>query len=445
MIKIKVFCGVFFALAVFHTCANIAFAQTTVKTMTWNIGTWDSHELELTPTQRETRMRKLAETIQSEKIEIAFIQEFKGGPADMNSLMKRLQELNYSMYTDTVRYEMEKENSMMLLLLSRYPLDQSTKKVGSIRNNRNAQSIIVTNTPIGNFRLSNLHTHILDRCSNLESYLKFFFQFDKDNSLMGGDTNALLLDSNGTNSCRNFISSEIFNDIVTDCRDTSQCKREGIDWFLLPKNSKLYIQSMVNIGNIANISDQHPAIVAQIGSTNPPPQTSPPIATTCRLQGIKEVNGSIAPASSLLAKAKFSIDGVVRAESESQPFFTQVSKGAHTLTMQNPDENRYELGYTVCANITDCHTGIPIKSSTAQINCSEGYIDLWWHFIPKPTPSPVWIAPKLGDADKNGAVNIFDYNKVLQNFGRENCEVNLLGNCLVDIFDFNQVIAHFGS
>ncbi len=61
-----------------------------------------------------------------------------------------------------------------------------------------------------------------------------------------------------------------------------------------------------------------------------------------------------------------------------------------------------------------------------------------------PTPTPTAIS---GDIDKNGTVNIFDFNLVLTDFGKSDAtslRSDLNGNGTVDIFDFNLVITNFG-
>jgi hypothetical protein len=51
-----------------------------------------------------------------------------------------------------------------------------------------------------------------------------------------------------------------------------------------------------------------------------------------------------------------------------------------------------------------------------------------------------------GDINKDGVVNIFDYNILLQNFGATNCGnvADLNGDCVVNIFDYNVLLQNFG-
>jgi hypothetical protein len=57
------------------------------------------------------------------------------------------------------------------------------------------------------------------------------------------------------------------------------------------------------------------------------------------------------------------------------------------------------------------------------------------------------ISPIPGDINKDGIVNIFDYNILLQNFGATNdCQnsADLNGDCAVNIFDYNILLQNFG-
>jgi hypothetical protein len=70
-----------------------------------------------------------------------------------------------------------------------------------------------------------------------------------------------------------------------------------------------------------------------------------------------------------------------------------------------------------------------------------------WHFT-TPSPSPIPTTTFLpGDLDKNGKVDIFDYNTLVGNFGKTGS--NLIGDInndgKVDIFDYNQLVGNFGK
>lgn len=65
--------------------------------------------------------------------------------------------------------------------------------------------------------------------------------------------------------------------------------------------------------------------------------------------------------------------------------------------------------------------------------------------ITSPTPIPAFFS---GDLDKNGKVDIFDYNTMLQNFGETGTAgwitADIDNNDKVDIFDYNILVGNFG-
>jgi hypothetical protein len=61
---------------------------------------------------------------------------------------------------------------------------------------------------------------------------------------------------------------------------------------------------------------------------------------------------------------------------------------------------------------------------------------------PTKTPTP---AGKRGDFNKDGKVDIFDYNLLIANFGKTNALYNLTGSNLIDIFDYNIFVSVWGK
>jgi hypothetical protein len=90
--------------------------------------------------------------------------------------------------------------------------------------------------------------------------------------------------------------------------------------------------------------------------------------------------------------------------------------------------------YTV-DNIAD--TGVTYFSVTAYDNSSSHNESVF--------SGQVYKVP--GDVDKNGTVNIFDYNTLKSNFGQTDCgnvaDIDL--NCNVNIFDYNALKGNFGA
>ena len=63
-----------------------------------------------------------------------------------------------------------------------------------------------------------------------------------------------------------------------------------------------------------------------------------------------------------------------------------------------------------------------------------------------PTNTPTPTPGIKGDLDKDGDVDIFDYNILASNFGSTSCGnvADINGNCKVDIFDYNILLENFG-
>ncbi len=78
------------------------------------------------------------------------------------------------------------------------------------------------------------------------------------------------------------------------------------------------------------------------------------------------------------------------------------------------------------------------RLSTGQ--CAAIPVDITCTAAVTPTQSR-----KPGDLDRDNDVDIFDYNKLIENFGRENCEINLTASCLIDIYDYSIVLAKWGT
>jgi len=66
---------------------------------------------------------------------------------------------------------------------------------------------------------------------------------------------------------------------------------------------------------------------------------------------------------------------------------------------------------------------------------------------PTPTKPPTPPPTLPGDIDKDGDVDIFDYNLIIQHFGNTSCGnvADINSDCKVDIFDYNILIENFGK
>lgn len=65
---------------------------------------------------------------------------------------------------------------------------------------------------------------------------------------------------------------------------------------------------------------------------------------------------------------------------------------------------------------------------------------------PSPSPSPTAIP---GDINGNGTVDIFDYNNLLENFGKTGAAgfipADIIKNGVIDVFDYNKLLENFGK
>jgi hypothetical protein len=92
-----------------------------------------------------------------------------------------------------------------------------------------------------------------------------------------------------------------------------------------------------------------------------------------------------------------------------------------------------------CSGNPNCQeNGGTINCSALNFSSCSGTDWNTFHIVAGSTPT------KPGDVDKDGDVDIFDYNKILQFYGQTNCSVNLVNTCLIDIFDYNAVLTNFG-
>ncbi len=122
-------------------------------------------------------------------------------------------------------------------------------------------------------------------------------------------------------------------------------------------------------------------------------------------------------------------------------------------------------GITYCTSVTDADSSdsahcaaLPDQSITAgqQLNTSipsSGILTVYFKGPAAATPPPPAVttaptpAPLPGDLDRNGAVDIFDYNTLLGEFGKTGTGLtsDIDKNGKVDIFDYNILVTNFGK
>ncbi|MBP9758148.1 endonuclease/exonuclease/phosphatase family protein [Candidatus Dojkabacteria bacterium] len=286
---------------------NEILTKDTIRVMSWNIGNWvpgggvaeTPEELQESIASQTARMQRLGNIIKAEGAEIAFIQEINNKPPNPNMnakidhykvLTEHLKSIGWEMYGDLQPYR-EKPDELHLLILSRYPLDNSTKKFmydlysrdkedGEKQPARTAQTIFVRGTPIGDFRLANIHTHTSNPCNNIKSLYDFYMQYDPERTLLAGDMNVVLnekpnMSSRKWDDCSPAnIKWDDFdlNCTSTPCLDKQRLNKYApiIDWVFTFSNSELYVKSSYNVGkdmpNASGIADWHPFVIAEVGS-----------------------------------------------------------------------------------------------------------------------------------------------------------------------------------
>ncbi len=263
---------------------KIMAAEPLIKVMSWNID--DGHP----PTEAEqvARMARLAEIIANERAEIVLLQEFlqdsyvntpksnypKLKIDNYRTLLAQLEARNWKMYGDFQSYFQTEEEGvcegLCYVTLSRYPLDLSTKKytysirsfhkdTGEIFYKRAGYTIMTRNTPIGDFRLANIHTHAASACSGFGDLINFYKQHDPQRTIMMGDLNL---------NIRNKPNIKAYSKYDTTCKDVPwddvliSCQEkpcldsikywEGgppIDFILRFKESELVIHKSWNVSH----------------------------------------------------------------------------------------------------------------------------------------------------------------------------------------------------
>ncbi|MCL5095918.1 MAG: hypothetical protein M1575_04330 [Patescibacteria group bacterium] len=212
--------------------------------------------------------------------------------------------------------------------------------------------------------------------------------------------NLPILAKNGTdNKLYLFLANESANDI--------QASIQGI-----PANSSFYeIISKRTVSSSQLSSFIFPKYSTQIYVQGIPSVTATPTPPSCIVQGYKTLmpgNANTEPAKS----QTITINGTGGGTFTNNPYIVNnVANGSHTVSASVPQN--YKVGYTLCYNRIDCHNDQPVINSSVEVNCNEGYVDLWWHYYKK--IDIVDLRNFLTNFLK--PLTIFDYNKMVENFG----------------------------
>lgn len=129
----------------------------------------------------------------------------------------------------------------------------------------------------------------------------------------------------------------------------------------------------------------------------------------------------------------------------------------HTINKGNT------LGWTIVNTRPNSHDPFAVYNSDWSPKCAIAGIDNaegtnYWlarlsggeYMLPSPTPTPSYLPSDINHDEK---IDIFDYNLLIQNFGRTRAQgflpstidPDIVRNDVVDIFDYNILIENFGS
>jgi len=128
------------------------------------------------------------------------------------------------------------------------------------------------------------------------------------------------------------------------------------------------------------------AVVLPAETIAGPPSITPTISSSsCTIQGIKhpEDNPTIAG-----QEVKVSRVGVVMdsySSNKNPYYFYNLDRGKYNVSVPEPPPG-YVVGYTLCSDRTDCHTGTKAPGRIVEVDCLGRFVDLhWWYFeITKP-------------------------------------------------------------
>lgn len=227
---------------------------------------------------RDNRMYNLAKYIAENNYDVVYLQEFNSlrNNYDLTRLMAHLQSLNSKVKYNVVSpYSIgsDPNNTIQtMVILSSYPFVPNSLQSVKIKDNRVVQSVLMTNSPLGNnIRLTNIHTHINQYCTDLANAQGVAWGFGATNQIVAGDLNHDIVKGQRSNvNC----DKPNYDQMVPNCT-TSTCMANiseyVIDWVYLLRGSNLTLISSSRFGvNPYDISDQHRPSQAYIGTTTPP-------------------------------------------------------------------------------------------------------------------------------------------------------------------------------
>lgn len=113
-------------------------------------------------------------------------------------------------------------------------------------------------------------------------------------------------------------------------------------------------------------------------------QVPPPVSAT--IQGQKVLMPNNDTSNTTIAGQKVSVEG--QSSTSDNPYAITVNAGS-TYQVSVPPFPGYSVGYTLCVDNKDCHTGTPTTGLSASVTIPSGaghFADLWWHYTPYTLP-----------------------------------------------------------
>lgn len=383
---------------------------------------------------KHAKIEALATYIVQQRPDIALLQEIVTNCdlAEEEMLAQKLAEKGYPM---EYYIQQERKGHMNTVTFSRLPiLRDQVEEIIDMPEEPARSFIMVPVQHPGGTVLYTYNAHIRasepQRCPGVETLYRAALQRKNDATIVGGDFNLTMTLNPDDYTCPESLRAQFTTDF--------DFFGFHIDFLAIPKGGPLtYTEKFVDPNS--PISD-HKAVWA----TFEVPELS------CKIQGYKRY------ANTEPTPVRVVVDGNTNLPTTTNPYFVDVDPGTHTVSVSPPTGTT--PGYTLCYNRTTCHEQTPTPGVSVDVTCDGGgYIDLWWHFtgVAEPTPPPPTPPPtpptcqNNPDINRNGSVDIFDYNLLVTNFGRpvtnSNRAADINCNNAIDIFDYNTLVTAFGN
>lgn len=486
-------------LLVSFTTTTVHAAGQNLKVLSFNIGYTSSGEglnsaacddnLDKQIQDSTRRMMQIATYVKNKGIEVVMLQEISkrcGVYEEWVGLDQAFDAIGYPMDIALSNSERPNHGGLHTLTASKYPIDHAAVQTHPVptKSEDIKRWYIVTPiiTDVGRITFYNLHTHNTVACAGL---VEFFGRGIVDGNplhILGGDFNVdITSKKNWQDNFRGCRTGEDGQDLRRKVDAYAIQPNVGIDFVMLPKNQPLSFVSTIKDGASGIRSDHIPVIsdvVVNLPVTTPTPTPTPtplPLQKYCSVALAKtqyftgedttvDLTASTSRTSNepvgLFIK-RFDSSRITPVPTGTTPqdfgdrFYYKYttppcqvannSSCSKSITLPDLGEGKYHVFCDVaqlpsaCSGNPNCDiNGGPFAcSSSGWASCSNN--DSAVFTVQSALPQ------KAGDADRDGDVDIFDFNMILQNFGQTNCSSNLVGECSIDIFDYNKVLENFGS